>query len=180
MRSVIALGLLVAVLGLAACGDDDDEQTTAASSATEDEAMKDEDEAMKEDESSAEGEDAMKGEGTEIELADSQFGSILFDGEGQAIYLFDKETSSKPGCYGECAQAWPPVLTEDEPVAAKGADSSLIGTTKRKDGSTQVTYDGRPLYYYAEEGPGEVKCHGVDEFGGLWLVVDGAGAAVPA
>jgi predicted lipoprotein with Yx(FWY)xxD motif len=192
MRITIALGLLVAALALAACGDDDDDGTAAAP-ASEEEAMKEdegsEEAAMKEDEGSEEGAmkedegsggEQMKGEGTEVRLADSQFGSILFDGEDQAIYLFDKETSSKPDCYGGCAEAWPPVLTEGEPVAADGVDESLLGTTKRDDGSEQVTYDGHPLYYYAHEGPGEVLCHGVDEFGGLWLVVGKSGEALPA
>lgn len=184
IRILIALAAALAVLGLAACGDDDDDEgaTTAATEAEatdEDEAMKEEDkeegDAMKDEEG-----DAMKDEGTEIALADSDFGSILFDGDERAIYLFDKETSSKPDCYGACAEAWPPVLTEGEPVAGNGTDESLLGTTKRKDGSTQVTYDGHPLYYYVEDGPGEVLCHGVDEFGGLWLVVDAAGEALPA
>jgi predicted lipoprotein with Yx(FWY)xxD motif len=186
MRTVIAIGLLVAALGLAACGDDDDEGTTTP--ASEEQAMKEdegsEEGAMKEDEEGGamkeEEGDAMKGEGTEVKLADSEFGSILFDGSDQAIYLFDKETSSKPDCDGACAEAWPPVLTKGEPVAGTGTDEGLLGTTKREDGSVQVTYDGHPLYYYAEEGPGQVLCHGVDEFGGLWLVVDKTGSAVPA
>jgi predicted lipoprotein with Yx(FWY)xxD motif len=190
MRIVIALGLLVASLALAACGDDDDGQTAAAPASEEAAVNEDEgsEKATKEDEGSekAENEDEgsggeqIKGEGTEVKLAESQFGSILFDGGGQAIYLFDKETSSMPDCYGGCAEAWPPVLTEGAPVAADGVDESLLGTTKREDGSEQVTYDGHPLYYYAHEGPGEVLCHGVDEFGGLWLVVGKSGEALPA
>jgi predicted lipoprotein with Yx(FWY)xxD motif len=186
MRTVIALGLLVASLALAACGDDDDEGTAAAPAseevATNDEEASEEgakkDDGAK-DEHEGSGGERTKADGTEVKLADSQFGSILFDGDGQAIYLFDKETSSKPDCYGGCAEAWPPVLTEGEPVAANGVEASLLGTTKREDGSVQVTYDGHPLYYYAHEGPGEVLCHGVDEFGGLWLVVEQTGNAVP-
>ena len=96
----------------------------------------------------------------------------------QAIYLFDKEGGPKSECYGECAAAWPPVLTEGEPRAGAGTKAGLLGTTERDDGGTQVTYNGHPLYYYAHEGPGEVTCHDVDEFGGLWLVVDPAGDAV--
>ncbi len=110
--------------------------------------------------------------GTELVAADSQYGSILFDSEQRAIYLFDKESSESSQCYGACAEAWPPVLTEGEPRAGAGLDPKLLGTTDRNDGSTQVTYGGHPLYYYVDDPPGEVLCHNVDEFGGLWLVVE--------
>jgi predicted lipoprotein with Yx(FWY)xxD motif len=113
--------------------------------------------------------------GTVIKAAKSQFGMMLFDGTGQAIYLFDKEQTTKPECYGACAEAWPPVLTKGEPSAASGARQNLLGTTKRNDGATQVTYGGHPLYYYAHEAKNEVKCHNIQGFGGLWLVVTPAG-----
>lgn len=109
--------------------------------------------------------------GTEIVVADSEFGPMLFGKSKQAIYLFDVEETSAPKCYGECADAWPPVLTDGEPVAGDGTKDSLLGTTKRSDGTTQVTYGGHPLYYYAHEGPGEVKCHDVFLNGGNWYVV---------
>ena len=109
--------------------------------------------------------------GLGVELGDSQFGPMLFDENDQAIYLFTKETGEKPDCYGDCAVAWPPVLTKGEPVAGKGLKQKLLGTTERKDGSTQVTYGGHPLYFYVDEGPGEVKCHNVVGFDGTWLVV---------
>ena len=116
--------------------------------------------------------------GTEIVVSDSQYGPILFNAEQQAIYLFDKESSSTSECYGECAAAWPPVLTEGEPEAGDGVDAKLLGTTERDDGALQVTYKGQPLYYYAHEGPGEVLCHNVSEFGGLWLVLGSSGEAL--
>ena len=104
---------------------------------------------------------------------------MLFDVPGQAIYLFDKETAGRPDCYGDCAAAWPPVLTTGTPQAAGEVRTDLLGTVARDDGSTQVTYAGHPLYYYAHEGPGQVLCHNVVEFGGRWLVVtpDGTPAA---
>lgn len=116
--------------------------------------------------------------GTEITVADSDYGRILFDGSEQAIYLFDKERGSTSECYGACAEAWPPVLTEGAPVAGQGADEALLGTTRRDDGTTQVTYAGQPLYYYVDDPKGEVLCQNVDEFGGLWLVVAPDGEAV--
>ncbi len=115
-----------------------------------------------------------------ITTADSEFGEMLFDETGQAIYLFDKEKTPTPECYDACAEAWPPVLTEGAPVAAGGARADLLGTSPRTDGSMQVTYAGHPLYYYVNEGKNEVRCHNVNLNGGLWLVVtpDGEPASV--
>jgi predicted lipoprotein with Yx(FWY)xxD motif len=102
---------------------------------------------------------------------------MLFDARGQAIYLFDKESTAKAECYGACAEAWPPVLTDGRPQAGRGAREGLLGTTPRRDGSTQVTYAGQPLYFYAHEGPDQVLCHDVVEYGGRWLVVTPSGEA---
>jgi len=109
----------------------------------------------------------------------SDFGTMLFDRGDQAIYLFDKEQSSRPECYGKCAQAWPPVLTGGAPKAHGSAREGLLGTVQRRDGTTQVTYGGHPLYFYAHEGPGQVLCHDVEEYGGVWLVVTPSGAPAP-
>ena len=104
---------------------------------------------------------------------------MLFGPDRQAIYMWESEQSATPECYGSCAEAWPPVLTDGRPRAAGAADADLLGTTKRKDGSTQVTYGGHPLDYYAHEGPGEVKCHNVATHGGLWWVVQPDGKRAP-
>jgi predicted lipoprotein with Yx(FWY)xxD motif len=177
MARLLATLAVVASLVLAACGDDEgDEPEPAATSAAETAG------------GSGTGQEkpakppkkppAREKPGTEITVGSSEFGDMLFDSEDQAIYLFDKETTSKPDCYGACAAAWPPVLTDGDPVAAGAAKQSLLGTTTRDDGSEQVTYDGQPLYYYAHEGPGQVLCHNVSEFGGLWLVVGPDGSAL--
>lgn len=118
--------------------------------------------------------------GIGVKAAASDYGVILFDSTGQAIYLFDKEKSPASACYGACAVAWPPVLTTAPPKALGEVKQSLLGTTKRTDGTTQVTYGGHPLYFYAHEGKNEVKCHNIEGFGGLWLVVTAAGQAAPA
>lgn len=117
--------------------------------------------------------------GTAITTRSSEFGTILFGPDRQAIYIWETEQSAKPECYGSCAKAWPPVLTDGQPQASGAADVDLLGTTKRRDGSTQVTYGGHPLYYYAHEGPGEVKCHNVATHGGLWWVVQPDGDRAP-
>ena len=118
--------------------------------------------------------------GLVLKTATSDFGTLLFDRSGQAIYLFAKEKTSRPECYDKCAEAWPPVLTEGAPRASGEVRADLLGTVERTDGSTQVTYGGHPLYYYAHEGKNQVLCHNVDEFGGLWLVVTPNGEAAPA
>jgi predicted lipoprotein with Yx(FWY)xxD motif len=115
--------------------------------------------------------------GVTITTGGSDFGPMLFDERGQAIYLFDRETTAEPDCYGDCAAAWPPVLTTGEPQASGDVRAELLGTTERDDGSLQVTYAGHPLYFYAHEAPGQVLCHDVTEFGGVWLVVTPAGSA---
>ncbi|MEU4295107.1 hypothetical protein AB0E63_43390 [Kribbella sp. NPDC026596] len=118
--------------------------------------------------------------GTGIKTDRSDFGVMLFDSAGQAIYLFDKEKSATSACYGACAEAWPPVLTKAAPKALGEVKQALLGTTRRTDGTNQVTYGGHPLYFYAHESKNEVKCHNVAGFGGLWLVVTAAGKAAPA
>ena len=117
--------------------------------------------------------------GTKVLAAASDFGTILFDHTGQAIYLFDVETSSRPRCYGPCAEAWPPVVTEGAPLAGAGVEQSLLGTTRRADGTSQVTYGGHPLYFYAHEGRNEVKCHDVFLNGGTWYAVQPDGRRAP-
>ena len=94
------------------------------------------------------------------------------------VYIWEQEPTDKAECYGDCAEAWPPVLTKGKPVAAGEVKGALLGTTTRSDGSTQVTYNGHPLYYYAHEGPGEVECHNISTHGGLWWVVTPAGERV--
>ena len=117
--------------------------------------------------------------GTAITLGESDFGRMLFDSKRQAIYIFENDSKGKTVCYGECAEAWPPVLTEGRPQARGGVRQALLGTVKRRDGKRQVTYAGKPLYFYANEGPGEVRCHNVDLNGGFWWVVGPDGKRRP-
>jgi predicted lipoprotein with Yx(FWY)xxD motif len=110
-------------------------------------------------------------------VARSNCGTVLFSGDRRVVYLFDKESTRRPECYGACARAWPPVLTDRVPRASGAARQPLLGTTARTDGSRQVTYAGHPLYYYVHDGPGQVLCHNVVEYGGRWLVVTPVGSA---
>ena len=116
---------------------------------------------------------------TAVTARSSRYGRILFDGSGRALYLFARDRAGRSSCSGACAKAWPPFLTKNTPKAGAGLRGSLLGTTRRSDGRLQVTHAGHPLYYYSgDTKPGQIKCQGVSNFGGLWLVVTPAGKAV--
>jgi predicted lipoprotein with Yx(FWY)xxD motif len=102
----------------------------------------------------------------------TRFGTVLFDGRGRVLYGFTRDRRGGPSqCYGACAKAWPVYFAGGQLRAGKSVKQSLIGTTRRRDGKRQVTYNGWPLYYYVDDGVGQVLCQNVEEFGGLWLVV---------
>jgi predicted lipoprotein with Yx(FWY)xxD motif len=165
-----AIFLTAGLLALAGCGGDDDgDSGSPAASAPSDEAAMKKEEAAKKKEAAAMKKE--QGAGTAIGLGDSEFGTMLFGRGDQAIYIFQNDPKGETVCYGECAEAWPPVFTEGKPKAGEGVRESLLGTVERRDGRLQVTYAGKPLYYYAHEAPGEVRCHNVNLNGGLWWVV---------
>ena len=117
--------------------------------------------------------------GTTLVARGSEFGTMLFGPKRQAVYIFQRDSRNRSNCYGECARLWPPVYTRGAPRAGRGVKASLLGTTRRRGGRLQVTYTGKPLYYYAHEGPGEVRCHNVNLNGGLWWVVGPNGKRRP-
>lgn len=115
--------------------------------------------------------------GVVIKTGRTSRGTVLTDGKGITVYLFEKDTGTKPTCYGACAAAWPPVLTMGSPAAGPGARAALLGTVTRTDGKTQVTYAGHPLYYFtASTKPGQVNGQGVNAFGAHWDAVRPSGA----
>jgi predicted lipoprotein with Yx(FWY)xxD motif len=117
---------------------------------------------------------AMSASGSGVTAHGSRYGTILFDRSGFALYALTRDSRSRSACSGACARVWPPYLAKG--AAPKG---HLVGTTRRADGSTQVTYAGRPLYYYVgDRSPGQILCQNVSEFGGQWLVVRPDGSLV--
>ena len=113
-----------------------------------------------------------------VTVRGSDFGRILFDGRGFALYAFTKDRG-RSACTGACARAWPPYVVKTRPKAGPGTTASLLGTIRRANGSRQVSYAGKPLYYYVgDREPLQVLCQNVAEFGGLWLVVRPTGATV--
>jgi predicted lipoprotein with Yx(FWY)xxD motif len=105
-----------------------------------------------------------------------KLGMVLVDSNGMTLYDFHKDKGTTPSCYGACAANWPPMLTEGEATVGNGASSSKLGTTERKDGTTQVTYAGHPLYtYVGDKGPGEANGNDITAFGGEWYALQGNG-----
>lgn len=114
-----------------------------------------------------------------VTVRSSDYGRILFDGRGLALYAFTRDTAGRSACTGACARAWPPYVVKLRPKAGAGTTASLLGTIPRGNGSRQVTYAGRPLYYYVGDRKAlQILCQNVAEFGGLWLVVRPTGATV--
>ena len=106
-------------------------------------------------------------------------GKFLADGQGHTLYLFEADKGTTSTCTGACAAAWPPVTASAIPMAGGGVSQSLLGTTKRADGTEQVTYNGHPLYYFAADtGSGMAKGQGVNAFGADWYVLNAKGSKI--
>ena len=123
-----------------------------------------------------------EGKPTTVSAAEvPEFGSVLVDSKGFTVYLFGKDQGTTSSCYGECESAWPPVIVSGTPTSGEGANSSEVGTTMRKDGTTQVTYAGHPLYTFVEDkSAGEANGIGITAFGGEWNALDESGEAPTA
>jgi predicted lipoprotein with Yx(FWY)xxD motif len=106
-------------------------------------------------------------------------GTYLTDGQGKSLYLFVADKTSTSTCFGACEAAWPPLVTEGASKAGPGVDQTKLATTPRSGGSTQVTYNGHPLYLYAADtAPGQTTGQGLNQFGALWWLVNPQGAAI--
>jgi predicted lipoprotein with Yx(FWY)xxD motif len=118
--------------------------------------------------------------GTTIAVGTTRLGQILVDGNGRTLYLFLADSGSKSACNSAaCVQYWPPVLTTGAPQASTGANASLLGTTTRQDGTTEVTYAGHPLYYFvSDKKAGDVSGQGINGFGAPWYVVSPSGMQI--
>src|ERR1700686_5134753 len=114
-----------------------------------------------------------------VSFSTTSLGEILVDANGKTLYPFEADTSTQSTCSGACAQAWPPLTTTGSPKAASGATASLLGTTTRSDGTTQVTYNGPPLYaFVADTKPGDTNGEGSTAFGAGWDVLSPSGAKI--
>ena len=113
-----------------------------------------------------------------VSATSTSLGMILVDGSGRTLYLFEKDQPNQSACTGACVAAWPIDQSSGTPKAGGGVKASLLGTIRRADGTTQVAYNGHPLYYYdGDSGAGQLNGQDVDAFGAKWFVVTPAGGA---
>jgi predicted lipoprotein with Yx(FWY)xxD motif len=114
-----------------------------------------------------------------VSLRKTKLGMILVSSRGRTLYLFAKDRGGKSACTSRCAQYWPPLLSRGKPTAGPGVKASLVGQTKRTDGSMQVTYNTHPLYTFAlDKQAGQVNGEASSNFGARWYAVSAAGTAV--
>jgi predicted lipoprotein with Yx(FWY)xxD motif len=106
-------------------------------------------------------------------------GKVLVDGQGRTLYLFEKDKGTTSSCGGACASVWPPLRTAGKGAVRGGPAAGKLGSTKRADGTTQLTYGGHPLYTYAGDGkPGDVNGQGLNQFGAKWYVLAPSGRKI--
>ena len=117
--------------------------------------------------------------GATVNLRKTQLGSVLVNSKGHTLYLFMKDKNGKSSCTANCATFWPPLLSHGKPTAGSGVKASLLGTTRRSNGSRQVTYNKHPLYSFTiDKKAGQTKGEGMLAFGAKWYAVSAKGTAV--
>jgi predicted lipoprotein with Yx(FWY)xxD motif len=143
-RAILAIAILpVLAIGLAACGGSSNDSSTSAANPA--------------------------GTGATIATKSiSGTGTVLVDSSGAALYTNDMDRTGKIACGTGCTAIWVPLKAPSGgPTAADTAVGSKLGTVTRPDGSSQVTFDGKPLYTFVEDAPGQATGDGVsDQFGG--------------
>ena len=114
-----------------------------------------------------------------LAVGNSRLGSILVDAHGRTVYMFGLDAGTTSACTGACAANWPPVPATGTPTVGNGAKATLVGTTRRSDGTNQVTYHGHPLYtFMGDQQAGDTKGQGLVAFGGTWSVLTPAGVSL--
>lgn len=157
-RLLPALGLVVVALVVAACGSSSTDSSGSA--------------AAKPAASTTSGTNT-------VALRTTDLGKILVDGKGQTLYLFEKDKGKSSTCSGSCASAWPPLTTSGKPTPSAGVIGAKLGTVKRSDGKTEVTYNGHPLYtYVGDQAPGQTTGQGSDDYGAEWYVLSRNGEKI--
>ena len=116
----------------------------------------------------------------------TELGEYLTDRSGTSPYMFEEDRPEgdrgrrvESDCLDDCLERWPVLMSEEPPTAEGSVDASLTGSFTRPDGKTQATYNGWPLYYFAEDFlPGDINGHDIEEFGGEWYLLTPAGHAL--
>lgn len=167
-----ALLALLAVV-IAGCGSSGSSSTSTSESSAKESASS---ESSAGSENKSASSESSGGSAAVMSLGHTSVGMVLVDSNGMTVYDFHKDKGTTSSCYGACEQAWPPVTTEGEPTVGNGASASKLGTTKRKDGTMQVTYAGHPLYLFVEDKkPGEAHGNDTSAFGAQWYALKGNG-----
>jgi predicted lipoprotein with Yx(FWY)xxD motif len=121
------------------------------------------------------------GQAATVGISNTGIGQVLVNTQGRTLYLFKADQGTKSACTGACAAAWPPLLAKGKPTLGKGINASLVGTAMRPEGTTQVTFNGHPLYLFAhDQKAGETNGQGVSAFGAAWFALNSAGNQVSA
>ena len=116
---------------------------------------------------------------TSVGTGKTALGTILVDSQGRTLYLFTHDSGTTSMCSGPCATAWPPLVATGAPKATSGVSAALLGTSKRAEGTTQVTYNGHPLYYFTgDTSAGTAMGQGTKAFGAGWYVVSASGSKI--
>lgn len=158
-----ASGVIVAALALSACASSKPKAATAGQPTA----------------STTASAPAAGGAAASITVKTGAMGAHLIDAQGNTLYLFAADKSTDSTCYNACATYWPPLITNGTPQVAGQAQLAMVGTTKRTDGTTQVTYAGHPLYYFkSDTAAGDAKGQGKNLSGGLWWIVAPNGKAI--
>jgi predicted lipoprotein with Yx(FWY)xxD motif len=122
---------------------------------------------------------ASNGQPVTVGVTNTDLGNVLVDAQGRTLYLFGKDSGTQSACTGSCASNWPPLIVTGTPTVGTGATSSLIATSKRSDGKTQVVYNGHPVYrFVGDQKAGDTTGEGLVAFGGSWFALDAAGNKV--
>jgi predicted lipoprotein with Yx(FWY)xxD motif len=117
--------------------------------------------------------------GATVKSRHGKLGTFLVDGKGRTLYLFGKDSTAKSTCSGACAENWPPLLTTGKAKANGSAKQGLLGTTKRADGTTQVTYNHHPVYLFVlDKKAGDTKGQAMRAFGAKWYVLAPSGKKI--
>jgi predicted lipoprotein with Yx(FWY)xxD motif len=155
--TVLAGAAVVPALVLSACGDDD--SNNSASTTTQP--------------------GTQNGQSGTVDVAKTDLGNILVDEQGRTLYLFLKDSGTTSECSGECANDWPPLEVSGTPTVGTGAEASMVATTARSDGKTQVTYNGHPVYRFeGDKKAGDTNGEGLVAFGAGWFALSPAGDQV--
>jgi predicted lipoprotein with Yx(FWY)xxD motif len=156
-RLAVAGPLLGVAIALAACSSSGSSTTTSSASAS----------------------GASGSGGATVATSSSQYGTILVNSAGDTLYMLSGDSATKSICSASCVSVWPPLTTSGTPKAGSGIDGSKLGTLMRSDGTTQVTYNGHPLYTFSgDSGSGQVHGEGITSFGGTWYVLGAGGSPV--